>query len=588
MQLNRPCHQISVTTRVIAGAGAVLFLLGVSYELALAGDRTSSRLKPESSSNSTSSSERSSTTERSSTGQARSGEQSEDRSSKSSTNSGEQGRTSKQSGEKGENSEGESKVQKSEQKSEKSEKSEQLQQQKSGEAKVPDTVAEWLQQILEPSKTPAVPTAQVTNPQTTVVPLSPATKTTKPAVRIGTPQLTFSQPELLAPNLSAKSLARALSLGFKPNGTSAHPAIGLGFTRLLAPDGLSADQARDLLKQALPDQGLEINQTYRIYRTATGSETKAKAEAPAAPMATPCGTDRCFGASAIKWQPQLSACARNVKIGVIDTAVDPAHLALTSQPVMPKSDELAATFGDRPRASNWHGTGVLALLAAGATSIAPGLIPDARYYLADIFTPDTNGAPTSDTVTLLAALNWLAKKDVNIINMSLAGPHDELLKTAIEVMSRKGIIFVAAVGNEGPTALPTFPSAYPQVIAVTAINKDLTNYRHAVRGDHVDVAAPGVGIWTAMPGGGGAYHSGTSFAVPFVTAAVAVIYGGLPAKTKAGALKRLDFVDLGAPGRDPIFGNGLLVGPSSCGPPDVTASVRPPLTAVNARQISSR
>jgi Subtilase family len=547
--------------RTVAWTGTALVVLGTFGPNGFAGDRPGSQSKPEIQTARTPLPERAPTPERSETVQSRGAEQPDDRASKSTIKSREQDRPPAQGGAKSEKSE---------------------QQHKAEDNKTPDTVAEWLQQMLKPSKQPITSAEPVAKSQAS----SP--KAPKPHISPNTPQLVFEKPELLAPNLSQKSLARALALGFKPNGTSALPNLGLGFTRLLAPDGLSADQAKELLRQALPEQGLEINQTYRIYRTATGGETGSKPPGPATPMATPCGTDRCFGASAIKWQAQVSSCAKNVKIGVVDTAIEATHLALTSPPVTPKPDDISAAFVGAPRASSWHGTGVLALLAGGANSTVRGLIPDAKYYLADIFTPDTNGVPTSDTATLLAALNWLGKRDVNIINMSLAGPHDELLKKAIEALSRKGIIFIAAVGNEGPTAPPTYPSAYEQVIAVTAINRDLSNYRHAVRGDHVDIAAPGVGIWTAMPDGKGAYHSGTSFAVPFVTAAVAAIYNQLQEKTKAGVLKRLEFVDLGAPGRDPIFGHGLLIAPTSCEPLPNTNHARAPLTAVNARAAGSR
>ena len=107
----------------------------------------------------------------------------------------------------------------------------------------------------------------------------------------------------------------------------------------------------------------------------------------------------------------------------------------------------------------------------------------------------------TDTISLLKALEWMKANDVKLINMSFAGPRDELVKDEIEELSSKGITFVAAAGNEGPAAEPAYPAAYPQVIAVTAVTKDLHNYRYANRGDHIDVAAPGVDIWTAVPGG---------------------------------------------------------------------------------------
>ena len=68
-----------------------------------------------------------------------------------------------------------------------------------------------------------------------------------------------------------------------------------------------------------------------------------------------------------------------------------------------------------------------------------------------------------------------------------------------------------------------------------------------------------------MPGSKEGYHSGTSFATPYVTAALAAIYAQLPVNSPADVLKHLRYRDLGAPGPDPIYGQGLLVAPVSCG-----------------------
>ena len=229
----------------------------------------------------------------------------------------------------------------------------------------------------------------------------------------------------------------------------------------------------------------------------------------------------------------------------------------------------------------------LALLAGDAKSGTPGLVPLAKFYLADIFFADSDGAPASDTASLLAALDWLDKQHVKIINMSLTGPPDELLRTAITELSKKDIIFVAAVGNDGPAAPPSYPAAYEPVVAVTAVDKDKISYRYASRGTHVSVAAPGVDIWTALPNGQAGYHSGTSFAVPYVTAVLATVYKDLPIKTKAGFLKQANIDDLGAPGPDPIYGQGLLMAPLSCRPDARPVPAQPAVMPEAAIQVSS-
>jgi subtilisin family serine protease len=171
---------------------------------------------------------------------------------------------------------------------------------------------------------------------------------------------------------------------------------------------------------------------------------------------------------------------------------------------------------------------------------------------------------TTDTVSLLAALEWMRAFDVKIINMSFSGPKDDLVEKAIERMHREGVQFVAAVGNDGPAAAPSYPASYQPVIAVTAISKELRNYPYANRGERVDLAAPGVDIWSAVPGAREGYHTGTSFAAPYVTAMLATIYNQTHVRQKQNLLDQLTVIDLGPKGRDPIYGRGLMVTPASC------------------------
>jgi subtilisin family serine protease len=231
---------------------------------------------------------------------------------------------------------------------------------------------------------------------------------------------------------------------------------------------------------------------------------------------------------------------------------------------------------------DWHGTGVTALLAGDTSSGTPGLIPDANFYVADVFRDEGNGEPASDTMSMLRALDWLDQQGVRVINMSLSGPRDTLLADAVKKLAAKGIVLVAAAGNEGPAAGPSYPAAYDDVIAVTAVGRNLNSYRYANRGSYIDVAAPGVAIWTAMPGSKEGYHSGTSFATPYVTAALAAISRQLPSATPAEVLKRLTYRDLGEPGPDPVYGQGLIVAPKSCAPAQVAKVARPATTEARA------
>ncbi len=450
----------------------------------------------------------------------------------------------------------------------------------------PRTVEEWFKGLAQPKQPEAEPgqaikPGQQAQPVQSGKPVQPVQNVEKaekadkasppkPATSIVRDRplaLDAVRAEVLANNLPKESLKLALEQGFALNGKSTLLQMDKTYTKLSAPIGMSAKEATEFLAQLLPGQDIGANEAYRIYKTATSVGVKPAAIEmlpPPVPMATTCGTDRCFAQTLIGWRPQLQACAKSVRIGVIDTGIDQSHPAFKTRRIEARQEPKGRALLKRTVAPKWHGTGVLALLAGDPHSNTPGLISDASFYVADVFYADGDGLPVSDTASILEALNWLAAKQVNIVNMSLTGPHDALLKTAIEDLSRKGMIFVAAVGNDGPAAPPTYPSAYPPVVAVSAINKDYSSYRYANRGDHVDLATPGVDIWTAMPDAQGAYHSGTSFAVPYATAMLASVFSGLTTKTKAEALAKLSYVDLGVPGRDPVYGRGLAIAPYGC------------------------
>ena len=83
------------------------------------------------------------------------------------------------------------------------------------------------------------------------------------------------------------------------------------------------------------------------------------------------------------------------------------------------------------------------------------------------------------------------------------------------------MLVVAAAGNNRGVAGRDFPGAYDGVLAATAVDARHDVYTYASLGDHVDFAAPGVSI-RAASGSGAEILSGTSFATPFLTAAVSV------------------------------------------------------------------
>lgn len=430
------------------------------------------------------------------------------------------------------------------------------------ESKPPRTVEQFLKRIFAPKPTSSKHEIEVPPPEML------------PEIR---------SPVVLALNVSPTALEKAKAMGFKVAPPTSLASLAYSVTQLVPPDGMSITEAQQLLTAELPMESFGINQKYRIYRTATGIPENPKAS-PAARIGVNggCKSDHCFGRDLIGWKSEVGRCASGIRVGIIDTSVDIQHPTFSH-----KIFEIGR-FSASARSPDWHGTGVTALLAGDSASGTPGLIPDADFVVADIFHADADGQPASDTISMLRALDWLEAKNVKIINMSLSGPYDELVRRAIDKLSANSILFVAAAGNDGPSGAPSYPAAYDQVIAVTAVGKNLKGYRYASRGDYIDIAAPGVSIWTALPGSMEGYRSGTSFAVPYVTAALAAIYSGQSGNSKFEILKQLAFKDLGAPGRDPVYGEGLLVAPKNCGPLQIAKSAHGPAGSMTAGLNSMR
>jgi subtilisin family serine protease len=241
-----------------------------------------------------------------------------------------------------------------------------------------------------------------------------------------------------------------------------------------------------------------------------------------------------------------------------------------------------------------HGTAVAALLVGRRDSPTPGLVPDARLFAVDAFYRDGGTADRTDVTSLVTAIEALAERGVRVINMSLSGPANEVLQKAIAAAQAKGIVIVAAAGNNGAGAEPSYPAAYPGVVAVTAVDHDLNVYQRATRGPYVDLAAPGVNVWTASSQGSGALKTGTSYAVPFVSAAAGVLLASRPDLDTKAVQARLEeaTLDLGQPGRDPTFGFGLIQMAGLCAdptdPPAITTAHEPPLALPPGKQVVGR
>jgi subtilisin family serine protease len=152
-----------------------------------------------------------------------------------------------------------------------------------------------------------------------------------------------------------------------------------------------------------------------------------------------------------------------------------------------------------------------------------GVAPAAKLLSVRAFRSGKKTAALSTSFQLLKGINWAYDAGAKVMNMSFTGPLDPLLERIIKVAADKGVIFIAAAGNNGPKGAPLYPAAYPQVIAVTATDDKDKLYSKANRGDYIAIAAPGVDIIAPALKGSYALSSGTSMAAAHVSGVVALL-----------------------------------------------------------------
>jgi hypothetical protein len=307
----------------------------------------------------------------------------------------------------------------------------------------------------------------------------------------------------------------------------------LGFTlvELLFADDETAGRARAALERRYPQLRIVPN---RVFRPELSQRLGA------GPAADP--------RRQIGW-PTQPRCGRGLRIGMIDTGVDLAHLELADAEVT----VLPVGLGE-PLAADAlrHGTRVASLLVGRSL----GLLPEAHLFAVAAFWEE-DGDVRSHTPQLLAGIDWLLGERVSVINLSLTGTADELAADALRRAHALGIQIVAAVGNHGSDKPVAFPASLREVVAVTAVDIDGSVYPRATRGSEIALAAPGVDVPVADPPRGLGIATGTSYAAPFVTAALALAPQGL-------AHLRHEAQDLGERGPDPVFGWGLLDASGLC------------------------
>lgn len=235
---------------------------------------------------------------------------------------------------------------------------------------------------------------------------------------------------------------------------------------------------------------------------------------------------------------------RGVKVGVVDTGIDPTHPEFAGRILGGKN----AIDDKQPWADDHsHGTHVAGIIAAASDSNGVvGVAPAANLYAIKVLTKDGQGS----LFAILGGIMWCVQNGMEVVNMSLGAPQgNQLFEMAVNQLASADIPLIAAAGNDGKAV--NFPAAYESAIAISAMcpeggdeNPKLCSgsaiATFSSRGPEVDFIAPGVKNLSTVLGGQYKAYSGTSMAAPHAAglAALAVAGGAKGSAAVRAALKR--------------------------------------------------
>jgi subtilisin family serine protease len=230
-----------------------------------------------------------------------------------------------------------------------------------------------------------------------------------------------------------------------------------------------------------------------------------------------------------------------IRIAIIDTNFERNHPDLTA-----RYDRLSRNFeadppnediNPGPGAFSSHGTAVMGVAAASTNNgigIA-GLCWEGVTVVALKTSSFDFGLPTAN---ILRAMRYIidnaqdgsGNQLIHVLNMSFGGyVPDPQMNNLIQEMFRRGVVPVGAAGND-ETDMPSYPDDYENVVRVSAVGPDGTKASYSNYG-RIDLAAPGGdtqagrqgGVLSTEVGGRYEYTEGTSFAAPYVSAAIALV-----------------------------------------------------------------
>ncbi|GAA3912825.1 S8 family serine peptidase [Actinoplanes auranticolor] len=245
---------------------------------------------------------------------------------------------------------------------------------------------------------------------------------------------------------------------------------------------------------------------------------------------------------------------KGVTVAVIDSGVWDGHPDLAGA-VLPGFNVLGK--GDGRNDLEGHGTGIAGIIAARGRSGGRGVLGVAPA--AEILPVSPAGSP----LVVAKAIDWSVEHGAKVINMSFLTGGTEGLAAAVKRAADADVVLVAGSGNDGEAGGDSeYPAAYPEVIAVGAVDRKgkIASFSH--QGPQLDLVAPGVDVAVANGDPDREYErvQGTSISTAIVSGAAALIRAEHPELSAAQVVEVLEktAVDKGPAGRDDAYGFGEL------------------------------
>ena len=207
-----------------------------------------------------------------------------------------------------------------------------------------------------------------------------------------------------------------------------------------------------------------------------------------------------------------------ITVAILDTGVDLDHPDLAGK-ITGNTNFSTSNTTDDVYGHGTHVAGIAAAMTNNGIGVA-GLGYSSAIMNVKVL--NDNGSGTYSAVA--SGIIWAVDNGAKVINMSLGGSSpSSTLQDAVNYAWNSGVVVVASAGNSGSTT-PSYPAYYSNCIAVAAadVNDALASWSNY--GNWVDVAAPGLGIYSTTKNNSYGYMSGTSMASPYVAGLAALVF----------------------------------------------------------------